>query len=107
MASTIPTSDVSEPADVSERQRPAPADEHGDGRRRRDTLARTGPLLALLIPIFLVYGLATLSGYTTDTGVLIIAVIALLLATFAVILGVIKLASVPPEDEDEEGDEPS
>lgn len=75
---------------------------HGEGaRRKRDTLARTGPLLALLIPIFVVYGLAALAGYTTDTVVLIVAVVALFLATFVVISGVMKLANVPPEDDDE------
>lgn len=76
--------------------------EHGKpARRKRDTLARTGPLLALLVPILLVYGLATLTGYTTDTVVLIVAVIFLFIATFVVIGGVIKLASVPPEEDDE------
>jgi hypothetical protein len=79
-----------------------PGAEHRQGSRRgRDTLARTGPLLALLIPIFLVYGLATLAGYTTDTVVLIVAVVVLLIATGVVISGVIKLTNVPPEDDDE------
>jgi hypothetical protein len=91
MASSVHTG--SDAADGAGHGKPA--------RRKRDTLARTGPLLALLIPILLVYGLATLAGYTTDTVVLIVAVVALLGATFVVIAGVIKLANVPPEDDDE------
>ncbi|MHB1539465.1 MAG: hypothetical protein ACYCUM_10850 [Solirubrobacteraceae bacterium] len=76
-------------------QQPTPA------RSRRDTLAHTGPLLALLIPILLVFGLAALTGVTTDTVVLILAVVALLVATFVVISGVMKLASAPPEEDDD------
>lgn len=68
--------------------------------RKRDPLARTGLLLALLVPIFLVYGLATLAGYLTDTGVLIIALVMLVLATFVVIGAVLRIADVPPEDDD-------
>jgi hypothetical protein len=78
------------------------ADSHEHGvKRKRDTLARTGPLLLLLVPIFVVFGLATLAGHLTDTGVLIIALVALLFATAVVIFGVIKLASVAPEDDDD------
>ena len=91
MASSVQTR--SDAPGAAERVRPA--------RRKRDTLARTGPLLALLIPIFVVYGLAALAGATTDTVVLIVAVVALLLATFVVISGVMKLANVPPEEDDD------
>lgn len=76
-------------------------------RRKRDTLARTGPLLALLIPVLGVYGLATLAGYLTDTVVLIIAIIMLLIATFVVISGVIRMASAPPDDDDEDAGHPA
>lgn len=68
---------------------------------KRETLARTGPLLVLLPPILIVFGLAALAGFTASTGVLIGALVALLIATTIVVGGVLKLASQMPEDEDE------
>ncbi|HEY1688243.1 MAG TPA: hypothetical protein VGF95_05200 [Solirubrobacteraceae bacterium] len=88
-------------ADTGETAGEGAATEH-HGAPKRETLARTGPLLALLPPIFLVFGLATLAGFTTSTGALIGALAALLIMTVLVIGGVLKLADQPPEDEDED-----
>lgn len=69
---------------------------------KRDNLARTGPLFALLLMMLLVYGLAVLTGATTNHGVLIVALVLLVAATYGVVAGTIKMIDLPPEDGDEE-----
>lgn len=72
----------------------------GATRRRRDTFARTGPLFALLFPMLLVYGLAVASGATTDTGVLIGALVLLVIVTYGVVVGTVRMIDLPPDDEE-------
>ena len=74
---------------------------------RRDTLARTGPLFALLFPMLLVYGLAVLSGATSSIGVLIPALILLVIVTYGVVAGTVKMIDLPPDDMDEDQDQVS
>ncbi len=71
-------------------------------RERRDTLAHTGPLLAVLFPMLLVYGLAVLTGWTASTGALIGALVLLFLVTYGVVWGTIHMINLPPEDEEEQ-----
>lgn len=68
------------------------------GAARRDTLARTGPLLVVLIAVLIVYGLAVLTGATTSTGVLIVAIVLLFIVTYGVVLGTVHMIKQPPED---------
>jgi hypothetical protein len=75
---------------------------HQPAAPRRDALARTGPLFALLFPMLLVYGLAVLTGATSSIGVLIPALILLVLVTYGVVAGTVKMIDLPPEDFDEE-----
>jgi hypothetical protein len=72
---------------------------HADrGAAQRDTLARTGPLLVCLIAVLVVYGLAVLTGATTSTGVLIVAIVLLFLVTYGVVAGTVHMIKQPPED---------
>lgn len=77
---------------------------HGHTRAsgRRDTLARTGPLFALLFPMLLVYGLAVLTGATSSLGVLIPALVLLVVVTYGVVAGTVKMIDMPPEDFEED-----
>ncbi len=75
---------------------------HQHAAPRRDSLARTGPLFALLFPMLLVYGLAVLTGATSSIGVLIPALILLVLVTYGVVAGTVKMIDLPPDDFDEE-----
>jgi hypothetical protein len=72
----------------------------GATKRRRDTFARTGPLFALLFPMLLVYGLAVASGATTDVGVLIGALVLLVVVTYGVVAGTVRMIDLPPDDEE-------
>lgn len=78
---------------------------HHRAPARRDTLARTGPLFALLFPMLLVYGLAVLTGATSSMGALIPALILLVVVTYGVVMGTVKMIDLPPEDMDEDQDE--
>ncbi len=69
---------------------------------RRDTLAHTGPLFVLLSAVLLVYGLAVLTGATTSTGTLIVALVLLVLVTYGVVLGTVRMIELPPEDGDDD-----
>jgi hypothetical protein len=69
---------------------------------RRETLARTGPLLAILFPMLLVFGLAVLTGWTASTGALIGALVLLFVVTYAVVWGTIHMINMPPENEEEQ-----
>jgi uncharacterized membrane protein len=69
---------------------------------KRDSLARTAPLFALLFVMLLVYGLAVLTGATTNHGVLILALVLLVAATYGVVAGTVKMIELPPEDGDGE-----
>jgi hypothetical protein len=71
-------------------------------RARRETLAHTGPLLAVLFPMLLVYGLAVLTGWTASTGALIGALVLLFVVTYGVVWGTIHMINLPPEDEEEQ-----
>jgi uncharacterized membrane protein len=75
---------------------------HHGASVKRDSLARTAPLFALLFVVLLVYGLAVLTGATTNHGVLIIALVLLVVATYGVVAGTVKMIELPPEDGDEE-----
>lgn len=75
---------------------------HQHAAPRRDTLARTGPLFALLFPMLLVYGLAVLTGATSSIGILIPALVLLVLVTYGVVVGTVKMIDLPPEDFDED-----
>lgn len=75
---------------------------HHGAPARRDTLARTGPLFALLFPMLLVYGLAVLTGATSSISALIPALILLVLVTYAVVMGTVKMIDLPPDDLDDE-----
>lgn len=75
---------------------------HEPAAQRRDTLARTGPLFALLFPMLLVYGLAVLTGATSSIGVLIPALVLLILVTYGVVAGTVKMIDMPPDDFDED-----
>ncbi len=77
-----------------------PHGHHAPGKR--DSLARTGPLFLLLFVMLLVYGLAVLSGATTNHGILIVALVLLVAATYGVVAGTVKMIELPPEDGDEE-----
>lgn len=66
---------------------------------RRDVLAHTGPLFAVLIPMLVVVGLVILTGHTASTGVLIVAVVLLITTTYFVVTGTVKMIEMPPEDE--------
>lgn len=72
-----------------------------EGAARRETLARTGPLLVCLIAVLIVYGLAVLTGATTSTGVLIVAIVLLFLVTYGVVVGTVHMIKQPPEDGEE------
>lgn len=74
---------------------------------RRDTLAQTGPLFAVLFPMLLVYGLAVLTGWTSSTGALIGALVLLIVATYGVVAGTVHMINLPPEDGEEEQEEVS
>jgi hypothetical protein len=75
---------------------------HHGAAVKRDSLARTGPLFLLLFVMLLVYGLAVLTGATTNHGILIIALVLLVAATYGVVAGTVKMIELPPEDGDEE-----
>ncbi len=85
------------------------ADTHGEhvapgrhGDSEPDTLAQTAPLIMIWLPMLLVVGLVILAGVTTSHYALAGAILALLLMTFAVVEGTVRLASLPPADGDEE-----
>lgn len=80
---------------------------HQHATARRDTLARTGPLFALLFAMLLVYGLAVLTGATSSLGALIPALILLVVVTYAVVMGTVKMIDLPPDDVDEDQDQVS
>ncbi len=75
---------------------------HGAQGVERDTFAHTIPLISIWLPMLLVVGLVILAGATTSHIALGGAVVALLLATFAVVMGVVRLANLPPEQDDDE-----
>lgn len=72
-----------------------------EGTPRRDRLAQTGPLFAVLFPMLLVYGLAVLTGATASTGALIGALVLLVVVTYGVVAGTVHMIKMPPEDGDE------
>ena len=80
------------------------APEHHDDTPERDPLAHTIPLLSLWAPMLVVVGLVIVTGYTTSDFALGGAVAALLIATYVVVYGTIRLASAPPE---RDGERPS
>lgn len=71
------------------------------GALRRDTLAQTGPLFAVLFPMLLVYGLAVLTGWTSSTGALIGALVLLFVVTYGVVVGTVHMINLPPDDGEE------
>lgn len=75
---------------------------HHERAARRDSLARTGPLFAVLLPMLLVYGLAVLAGWTTSTGALIGALVLLVVVTYGVVAGTVHMINLPPEDGEEQ-----
>jgi len=77
-------------------------DSHTVEDDKPDLFAHTGPLIEIWLPMMIVVGLMILVGVTTSTGALIGAVAALLVATAAVVFGAVKLASVKPEEEEDE-----
>lgn len=82
---------------------PQETETHAHGAAgQRDSLARTGPLLVLLAGMLLVYGLAVLSGATTSTGTLIVALVLLVVVTYGVVMGTVKLIDLPPDEIDED-----
>lgn len=73
-----------------------------DGATSRDTLAHTGPLIGVLLPMLIVVGLVIVVGVTSSHVALAGALVALIIATYVVVVGAIRLASRPPQEEDDE-----
>lgn len=67
-----------------------------------DLFSNTGPLIEIWLPMMIVVGLMIVVGVTTSVGALIGAVVALFVATAGVVVGAIKLASVQPEDDEDD-----
>lgn len=74
---------------------------HG-GAPSRDRLSHTGPLLSIWLPMMIVVGLMILVGVTSSHLALAGALVALVIATYAVVMGTVRLANRPPEEEDDE-----
>lgn len=84
--------------DTSARDAPEPHEQEPE----HDPLAHTIPLLAIWVPIIVVVGLVIVAGFTTSDFALAGALVALMLATYFVVFGTVRLASAPPEQDDED-----